>query len=75
MITKLTEQQEAKFPWGKLMTDAEIENQRVAGDITLVLKNGTESERESLLRTIEAVCGRSERERLDRWIAEGMPDA
>ena len=57
------------------MTDDQIETQRVAGDITLVLKNGTEEERASLLRAIEQCCGIEERQRLEAWIDEGMPDA
>lgn len=57
------------------MTEDQIETQRVAGDITLVLKNGTEEERASLLRAIEQGCGIVERLRLEAWIADGMPDA
>ncbi len=57
------------------MTDAQIEKQRVAGDITHVLKNGTDAERESLLTAIEQACGIDERLRLEAWIAEGMPGA
>ena len=57
------------------MHDEHIETQRVAGDITLVLRSGTDEERQSLLRTIEKLCGAEERQRLERWIADGMPDA
>lgn len=56
-------------------TDDEIETARVAGDITLVLKHGTEAERKSLLNAIEQSCGIAERARLEQWIADGMPDA
>lgn len=52
-----------------------LENQRVAGEITLVLKNGTEAERQSLLRAIEQAAGPAERQRLERWVADGMPGA
>ena len=54
------------------MTENQIENQRVAGDITLILKNGTEEQRHSLLRVIEQLCGIDERKRLENWIADGM---
>lgn len=57
------------------MDDSQIETQRVAGDITLVLKNGTEEERQSLIRVIEQLCGIEERRRLESWVADGMPDA
>ena len=57
------------------MTDDELSILRCAGDITGILKNGTEHEKESLLRAIEHVGGRQERERLERWMAEGMPGA
>lgn len=57
------------------LNDDQIETQRVAGDITLVLKNGTDAERQSLLRAIEQACGSEERQRLENWIADGMPNA
>ena len=57
------------------MTDAEIETMRVAGDITLILKDGTPQEKESLLKAIELVSGVQERERLEDWLADGMPGA
>lgn len=57
------------------MNDDQIETQRLAGEITLVLKNGTDQERASLLRAIEQGCGISERLRLEQWIADGMPGA
>lgn len=57
------------------MTDTQIETQRVAGDITLVLRTGTEAEKQSLLTAIEQCCGTEERQRLEAWMADGMPDA
>lgn len=57
------------------MNDEQIETQRVAGDITLVLRTGTRAERESLLRAIEQCSGLEERQRLEAWMADGMPDA
>jgi hypothetical protein len=57
------------------MNEDQIETQRVAGDITLVLKNGPDDLRQSLLRAIEQVSGPEERERLERWMQEGMPGA
>lgn len=56
------------------MTDEQIETERVAGEITLVLRQGTPAERDSLLCTIERLCGLDERLRLESWIAEGMPE-
>ncbi len=56
-----------------MITDHAIEVQRCAGDITLVFKNGTEEQKASLLRAIEQVSGTGERERIEAWIAEGMP--
>lgn len=57
------------------MTDVEIETQRVAGDITLVLKHGTESEKQSLLRVIEEIAAAEDSQRINDWLARGMPDA
>lgn len=57
------------------MTDEQIETQRVAGDITMVLKSGTEEQRQSLLAAIEQGCGREERLRIEEWIEAGMPGA
>lgn len=57
------------------MKTDQIETQRVAGDITLILKNGSDAERESLLRAIEQAAGRPERERLEQWVADGCPGA
>lgn len=57
------------------MTTSSIETQRVAGEITLVLKNGPDAARQSLLRVIEKLCGGAERRRLEAWVAEGMPGA
>lgn len=57
------------------MTDEQIKIQQAAGDITLVLKNGTEREKQSLLRVIEKVHSKEERERLEAWMKEGMPGA
>lgn len=56
-------------------TDAEIEQMRVAGDITLVLKTGTDAEKQSLLRAIEQAAGIDERLRLEAWMVDGMPGA
>ncbi len=53
----------------------QIETQRVAGDITLVLKNGTPEEKASLLTAIEQGCGIEERLRLEAWMDDGMPDS
>ncbi len=57
------------------MNDEQIKIQQIAGDITLVLKNGSQEEKESLLGTIEKLCGIDERLRLKNWINDGMPDA
>jgi hypothetical protein len=57
------------------MKTEQIETQRVAGDITLILKNGTQEEKQSLLLAIEALTGTEERQRIEKWIADGMPDA
>jgi hypothetical protein len=57
------------------MKDEIIETQRVAGDITLVLKNGTDEEKRSLLTAIEMTAGIQERVRLEEWMANGMPGA
>jgi len=57
------------------MTDDTIDMQRVAGEITLILKHGTEEEKASLLTAIEQGCGLAERQRLEAWMAEGMPGA
>ncbi len=58
-----------------MINDAQIETQRVAGDITLVLKEGSDEEKQSLLRAIEQVCGIGERLRLENWMYDGMPGA
>jgi hypothetical protein len=58
-----------------MITDDEIETWRVAGDITLIFKHGTEADKQSLLLAIEQGCGRKERERIEQWIIEGMPGA
>ena len=50
-----------------------IERNRVAGEITLVLKQGTDAERRSLLGVIERLCGIGERARLENWVNDGMP--
>lgn len=46
-----------------------------AGEITLVLKNGTDEERSSLLDCIEVASGFSERLRIEQWMKDGMPGA
>ncbi len=51
------------------MTDKEIETQRIAGDITLVLLHGTEEQKQSLLRAIEQASGLEERQRLEALVA------
>ena len=57
------------------METDEIESQRVAGEITLALKYGSPKERESLLRVIEQLSGPQERQRLETWVSEGMPES
>ncbi len=57
------------------MNDDQIETQRVAGDVTLVLKNGSPEEKESLLKAIEQIAGVDERIRLENWMKKGCPDA
>jgi hypothetical protein len=57
------------------MNDREIELYRVAGDIVLVLRDGPDEDRQSLLRAIEQAAGREERERIEAWVNDGMPGA
>lgn len=57
-----------------MITDEQIETERLAGEVTLILRQGTPAERASLLRTIGIVCGSDERRRLEKWIADGMPE-
>jgi hypothetical protein len=57
------------------MTDEDIELNRVSGDITLVLKHGTDEEKRSLLTAIELTAGIEHRLRLEEWMADGMPGA
>ena len=49
------------------MTDENIEYQRIAGEITLALENGTPEEREGLLSVIAGMVGQ---ERADELRAE-----
>lgn len=56
-----------------MMTDDEINNLALVGEITLILERGTAKERESLLSFIAKLCGEGERARLERWIKEGCP--
>ncbi len=44
------------------LTDAEIETQRIAGEISLRLEHGTDEEKASLLRLIEHCSGRKKRD-------------
>lgn len=57
------------------MTDEDLKTLETAGQITLVLKHGTDRERESLLDCIEEVCGLDERLRLQAWVEDGMANA
>lgn len=57
------------------MSDEEIHLNRVAGEITLVLKHGSTTEKESLLRAVEQAAGPEDRARLERWLADGLPGA
>lgn len=57
------------------MKNKDIEIQRAAGDITLVLKEGTKEEKESLFKMIEQVAGKNERNRIEKWVTDGMPGA
>jgi transcriptional regulator of NAD metabolism len=58
-----------------MITDEEIEQHRVSGDITLILKHGEEWEVQSLLSCIEHLCGLEERQRLEEWRNSGMTNA
>lgn len=55
------------------MTENQIETHRVAGDITLILKNGSEEKRASLMRVIRYL-NPYEAERIQKWIDAGMPE-
>ncbi len=57
----------------KYMNIDTLETQRVAGDITLILEQGTEEEKSSLLRVIEALCGEAERNRVENFVKEELP--
>lgn len=59
----------------KMPTDEELDQQRLAGEITLILRTGTEEEKRTLLTAIEQGAGIEERQRLERWVADGMPGA
>lgn len=57
------------------MTDQEIEQHRIFGDVILVLKDGSEEEVNSLLRVIGLLCGKEEKFRLEEWRNTGMEGA
>lgn len=46
------------------MTDSDINVERVAGEIRMVMEDGSEEEKASLLRVIEKLCGKEESERI-----------
>lgn len=56
-----------------MISDEELNNLALVGEITLILERGTAEERESLLSFIAKLCGPSERARLERWVKEGCP--
>lgn len=57
-----------------MITDDQLDLQSLAGEITLVLQNGTEEEKQSLLDYISEVCGVEEYLRLKDWVGKGCPD-
>ena len=57
-----------------MITDDQLDLQRVAGEITLILQNGSQKEKESLLNYISEVCGVDEYLRLKKWSEDGCPE-
>lgn len=56
------------------ISDDELLQNELAGEITHVLRFGSPAERASLLRTIEKLSGAAERERIQAWMADGFPE-
>jgi len=58
-----------------MIDDNEIEDHRLAGEITLVLQNGPPAERESLLRAIASMHGEARAREMDGWYPSLLPTA
>lgn len=47
-------------------TDAELEIQRLAGELWLILEDGPRTQRESALRLIESILGPEKRQQIEK---------